>query len=176
MPLAYELEVPTVELGEHNRRPLPRTLKILLGAVIAAAIGFGGFTAGLQGRPAHVAPPHPTPSAPARSAKVVAPPHPAPSASALQPATQLPVPGLPALSGDDERFLAMLKRDGIIVRPEVVPNAILSGTLICRMIARGDGYDTIEKACRAGGDTPQQAKVWVNDANAAYCPHAGMPG
>jgi hypothetical protein len=163
-PLAYELEDTTIELGEHIRRPLSRTLKALLGTVAIAAIGLGAFTVG-QSQTAHVAPPHPAPSAPAAA------PVPAP---APQPAAEVPAPGARA---DDQQFLAMLSRDGI-PRPDSVPDAIALASDICQMIQRGDdiGYVQNLLAVPRGIFTQHQAEAFAADAHAAYCPHAGMSG
>lgn len=82
----------------------------------------------------------------------------------------------PTLAPEDERFLAMLARDGH-PRPVSVPNAVAAAADVCRMISRGDDFGYVESwlVPPRGIATQEQAEIFVSDALAAYCPHAAIP-
>jgi hypothetical protein len=79
------------------------------------------------------------------------------------------------IGGDDQRFLAMLQRDGYPAITSVA-DAIAAAADVCRMVKRGDDLGYIESwmVPPHGHDTQEQAEVFVADALTAYCPHAGM--
>jgi hypothetical protein len=97
---------------------------------------------------------------------VPAPPRVSAATDTLSPAAA------PVLRADDQRFLAMLARDGI-PRIVSVPDAVQAAADVCMMVKRGDSLAYVE-SWLVPPATQAQAQAFVRDALVAYCPHAGM--
>lgn len=143
-----------------DRRPLPRALKLLLCIVGVGAVGVGAFLVGGQQRQ----PSAPVPG-PILSPSTI-------TVTALAPTSAVTAPPGPS---DDQRFLAMLSRDGVR-RPVSVPDAIAMAADVCRMVQHGDDLGYIESWMEPphGVYTQNESEAFVADALTAYCPHAGM--
>jgi hypothetical protein len=191
-PLAYELEEPTVELGddedEHNRRPLPRTLKTLLAAVMIAALGLGIFV--VEQRSVGVAPPRPAPSPaaaapmPAPSAvetPILKPPPPTtvtvtetPQAQVVTPAPPPRAPSRPSPEQQDAEYVQLISGAGIYITNR---SALIAGAHdVCAYLAEGHTpSQAINMAVSNNSPllTRADATSYVNSSIQVYCPQLG---
>jgi hypothetical protein len=153
-------------------------LLVLCGIVVAATV----YAIGWQVLRQHVAAPLQPTSAPSIAvpapttnmsspAPSAVPPPAAPTTQAAPPATDAPT------RSDDQRFLAMLSRDGI-PSPTSATDAVAAAADVCRMIKHGDDFGYVESFMvrPRGPYTQDQAEVFVADAISAYCPHAALSG
>jgi hypothetical protein len=170
VPRAWELdEDETSAVGRPWGDAWRRAGVIVIGGVLVATFALAVFVIG-GNRSGNQTKPFPTigtttAAPPAAVVPAIIPPTPTPAA----PPEVSPAP-------EDERFLAMLARDGV-PRPVSVPDAVAAAADVCRMVSHGDDYGYIESWMRPphGKLTQDQAEAFLADALSAYCPHAAIP-
>jgi hypothetical protein len=189
-PLAYELEQPTVEMvddeHEHDRRPLPRTLKMLLAAVLIAALGLGTFVVEqrqirVASSPVIAAPmPAPAPT-PAVKTPVPKPPPPTtvtvtetPQAQIEAPASPPRVPSRLSPQQQDAEYVQLISAAGIYITNR---SALIAGAHdVCAYLA--EGHTPSQAADLAVSNnypllSAADATSYVNSSIQVYCPRLG---
>lgn len=153
-----------------DRRPLPRSLVLLLAGVCVAAIALAAFVLGGQMHPPQLVPPTHTPTAapppPAASSPSLPPPAPPTFAPPPEPA---PSPPSTVLSDIDAKYLAYLHREGVPYRSGDA-DAIASAHEICSALETRPLVDETDSVRRALGWTRNDAATLVGAAVAYYCP------
>jgi uncharacterized protein DUF732 len=154
------------------------------GVVLAVALGFGVWAWQQGQRDEHmpdVVVSAPTTSIPPES-QATMPPQPtpeiAPPDTGTAPAPP-PAPGTFAatpMRDDDRAFFASLNRDRFPYRAGTENNAIAAASNVCQMVRQGYDLGYVESRMTPphAPYTQRQAELFVADALAAYCPHAGM--
>jgi hypothetical protein len=188
-PLAYELEQPTVELDDtderDNRRPLPRTLKTLLVAVMIGTFGLGVFAA--EQRSVRVA------ASPVTTARMPAPivvsapaaeipaPKPLPPTTVtvtetpqaqIDPPTLPPrIPSRPLPEQQDAEYVQLISGAGIHITNR---SALIAGAHdVCAYLA--EDHTPSQAADVAVNNnypllSPADATSYVNSSIRVYCP------